>query len=122
MNRHRPIRRFHLCRPPAFFRNHAVHFEIFGTRTKVEPFSLFQNNAANLSAVTDPISENWNEGDLLFFGNAREDRRAPHRDVGKVVFAGNAFAKVSGNRWVLMKKFWMPMSIKWSSAKVIRGL
>src|SRR4029077_2500670 len=49
----------------------------------------------NLSAVSDPISENWNEGDLLFFENAREDRRAPHSDVGKVVLAWNDVAIVN---------------------------
>src|ERR1700674_379322 len=90
MDRRAPVRRFHLRRPPAFFRNHAVHFEVFGPRTEIEPFTSFENDAANLSALGDPISENWNERYLLLCRNTGEYRWAPHRDVGKVVFARNA--------------------------------
>src|ERR1700688_650165 len=69
-----------------------MHFEIFGPRAEIEPFALFENDAANLSALRDPISENWNERDLLLRWNARENQRAPHCDVGKIVFARNAVA------------------------------
>src|ERR1700731_1982858 len=69
-----------------------MHFEIFGTRAEVEPFTLFKNKAANISTLRNPISENWNERDLLLRRNTREDRRAPHCDVGKIVFARNTVA------------------------------
>src|SRR5256885_9602471 len=69
-----------------------MHFEVFGPRTEVEPFALFENDAANLSALRDPISENWNERYLLFRWNTHENRRAPHGNVGKIVFARNAVA------------------------------
>ena len=67
-----------------------MHFEIFGPRAEVEPFTLFENAAANLPAFGDPISENWNERYLLLRWNARENRRTPDCDVGKIVFARNA--------------------------------
>src|SRR2546423_7358 len=92
MNRSPPVRSLDLRRPPTFFRDHAMHVEIFGPRAEVEPFTLFENNAANLSALRDPLSENRNEGDLLLRRNAREDGRAPHCDVSKIVFARNAVA------------------------------
>src|SRR2546421_12218311 len=69
-----------------------MHVEIFGPRTEVEPLALFENDAANLSALGDPISENWNERYLLLRRNTRENRRAPHGNVGKIVFARNAVA------------------------------
>src|SRR5215469_14226759 len=79
-------------RPPPFIQNHAMNFEILGTRPEIEPFPVVENNATDFAALRNPISQNRNEGDFLPWRNARENRRAPDRDVRKIVIARNPVA------------------------------
>src|SRR5438874_10949588 len=69
-----------------------MDFEVFGARTEIEPLSLLQNDASDFSALSDPISQNWNKRDFLLWRNPRESRRIPNCNVGKIVFARNAIA------------------------------
>src|SRR5262249_60078102 len=79
-------------RPPLFIQDHAMNFEILGARPEIEPFSFVENNAADFAALRNPISQNRNEGDFLPWRNARENRRAPDRDVRKIVITRNPVA------------------------------
>ena len=51
-----------------FIRNNPMHLEIIGARTDVEPLSVVENSAADLSAFRYPVSDNRDKGNFWFGG------------------------------------------------------
>ena len=80
----RPFARFDEIRFPIFSQDRAVHFEIFFARPDVEPFPVIHRNAADPSALIDPIPNDRNKRDLFVRRNPLENRRVPNRDIGKI--------------------------------------
>src|SRR2546423_13760163 len=92
MHRFPPVGILHVRAWTTLICNRAMNFEIFSPRAEVKPLPILQNDAADSSALPDPISKNRNERDFLVRRNFLENRRIPNRDVGEVEFARDAVA------------------------------
>ena len=75
-----------------FVRNHAVDIEIFFARPDVEPIPVIQRNAADPSALVNPIRNDWNKRNLFVRRNPLENRRVPNRDICKIKISLDAVA------------------------------
>ena len=69
-----------------------MYFEIFSSRRDVEPLSIVNDHATDLSALADPVRNNRNERDLFVRRNPLENRRVPDGDVGEIQISRNAVA------------------------------
>src|ERR1041385_1862011 len=83
--------------------------EILAARPDVEPFAFVENEAADLAAVTNPVRENRNVGDVLSRRNPLENRARPNDDPGEIVMTfvtispGNVYHAVPFNGHVFAK-------------------
>ena len=70
-----------------FFRNGAMHLEVFLPGANVKPFALVRDDAANLAALANPFRQNGNVRDVPAGRDSLEDRARPDTNAGEIITA-----------------------------------